>query len=206
MNAPRRTQEERRESTREALLAAAVGLFAERGVESATLQDVSDRAGLSKGALTHHFDSKDSLVDAVLDRCGSVLERAATAAWDPTASPLPRLKKALGAVSSLGDAHPAELRVFVALSLAAAHDARLASLARPRVEALERVLADGLTLTLAELGVRARVSPEAVARALVSSALGRAARLEGAADAAEAVEARRFWELCLVALLDPFDP
>ncbi len=43
------------------LLAAALAVFAELGFERATLQDVADRAGVTKGALYHYFDSKNEL-------------------------------------------------------------------------------------------------------------------------------------------------
>ena len=58
----RRTQAERRNHSEEALLDAAAGVIAERGVEGASLASIGQRAGVSRGLPTHHFGSKDALV------------------------------------------------------------------------------------------------------------------------------------------------
>ncbi len=56
------------EITRERILDAAEALFAERGYEGTTLRDVAARVGLRIPSLYNHFDSKDSLYAAVLER------------------------------------------------------------------------------------------------------------------------------------------
>ncbi len=202
MTLGRRTQEERREATRDALLGAAVALVAERGIEATTLSDVAERAGVSKGALTHHYESKEALLDAVLDRAASHLERALTAAWDPTAPPFPRLRKALAALVAAGEERAPELRALVAFAAQGAHDAHLGAHVRRRVEAVERVFADGLSLTLAELHAQPRVAPEALCRVLVASVLGTALRPGDAPS--DARDVRRLWEAAIVAAIDPF--
>jgi AcrR family transcriptional regulator len=47
---------------------AAQGLIQTRGYERFTIQDILDATNSSKGAYYHYFDSKDALVDAVVDR------------------------------------------------------------------------------------------------------------------------------------------
>jgi AcrR family transcriptional regulator len=65
---PRRNRNaERGESTRARLVATATELFAERGYEATSVEQVLARAGVSKGSLYHHFASKDALFEAVLD-------------------------------------------------------------------------------------------------------------------------------------------
>lgn len=54
-----------KERTRNALIEAGIQLISERGT-SVSLADVATRAGVSKGALTHHFASRDALVDAIV--------------------------------------------------------------------------------------------------------------------------------------------
>ncbi len=61
---PRRTQAERRATTRAALLDAAVGCLVEQGYAGLTTPAVCARAGLSQGALFKHFPSKPLLVGA----------------------------------------------------------------------------------------------------------------------------------------------
>ena len=62
----RRTQQERRETTERALLAATAELVVESGLRSVTLADVGRRAGYSRGIVTHHFGSKQALVEALV--------------------------------------------------------------------------------------------------------------------------------------------
>ncbi len=61
------TQEERRTETRRRLLTAASELFAERGVDGASIDAIADRAGRTSGAVYDHFGGKDGLLFALLD-------------------------------------------------------------------------------------------------------------------------------------------
>lgn len=72
----RRTQAERRAVTRAGLIAAARRLFAERGYDGVTTEEVIEAAGVSRGALYHHFDGKPDLFREVFEE----LEREAMAA------------------------------------------------------------------------------------------------------------------------------
>ncbi|MER5348287.1 TetR/AcrR family transcriptional regulator [Streptomyces mirabilis] len=53
---------------REAIVAAADGLFRERGVDAVGLVELMGAAGLTRGGFYNHFASKDALVDAVLTK------------------------------------------------------------------------------------------------------------------------------------------
>ncbi len=48
--------------TRQRIVAAAVALFAEQGFDATSVTEVVARAGVAKGALYHHFASKDDLL------------------------------------------------------------------------------------------------------------------------------------------------
>jgi AcrR family transcriptional regulator len=58
----RRTQAERRAATRAALLDAMLACLVEDGYAGVTTRRVSERAGVSQGALQHHFASKEEFV------------------------------------------------------------------------------------------------------------------------------------------------
>jgi AcrR family transcriptional regulator len=58
----RRTQEERTAETRARLIEATLTLFIDRGYARTTTADIAARAGVTRGALTHHFSGKDDLV------------------------------------------------------------------------------------------------------------------------------------------------
>ncbi len=74
----RRTQAERREATRAALLEAARPLFAERGYEAVSSEEIVAAAGVTRGALYHHFDGKRGLFAAVFEE----VEAELTASFD----------------------------------------------------------------------------------------------------------------------------
>jgi AcrR family transcriptional regulator len=63
----RRTQAERRTATRSALVRATVDCLVELGYARTTTQEVQSRAGVSRGALTHHFTAKADLVLAAME-------------------------------------------------------------------------------------------------------------------------------------------
>ena len=54
------------EQTRLAIIDAGVALFHERGSHATAVRDVVERAGITKGAFYHHFDSKESILRAII--------------------------------------------------------------------------------------------------------------------------------------------
>ena len=71
----RRTKEEALE-TREQLLDAAERVFRERGVGHASLAEVADAAGVTRGAVYHHFESKAELFSALMARAEMPIDTA----------------------------------------------------------------------------------------------------------------------------------
>src|SRR5271155_4078840 len=61
------SQAERRQATVAAILAGARALFAERGFEATSIDDIALAAGVTKGAVYHHFPSKEAIFVEVLD-------------------------------------------------------------------------------------------------------------------------------------------
>jgi AcrR family transcriptional regulator len=68
MNDTRRTQAERAAETRETLIAAARPLFAKRGFAAVALETIVRAAGVTRGALYHHFADKTELFAAVFEQ------------------------------------------------------------------------------------------------------------------------------------------
>ncbi|HET6911402.1 MAG TPA: TetR/AcrR family transcriptional regulator [Mycobacteriales bacterium] len=66
MTQTRRTQAERTASTRAALLDATVDTLVDKGYRRTTTTDVARRAGVSPGALLHHFPTKANLLAAAV--------------------------------------------------------------------------------------------------------------------------------------------
>ncbi len=62
----RRTQADRSARTRAALVTAARELFADKGFAATSRDEIASRAGVTRGALYHHFDSKTAVAAAVV--------------------------------------------------------------------------------------------------------------------------------------------
>jgi AcrR family transcriptional regulator len=62
----RQTQEERSEGTQQRIISAAIEILYDEGYVAATTHSISARAGVSRGAMLHHFPSKDDLMLAVV--------------------------------------------------------------------------------------------------------------------------------------------
>lgn len=104
--ASRRSQAERREETRGLLLSAARKLFAEKGFAETSTPEIVAAAGVTRGALYHHFADKTALFKAVVEQ--EHAERAA-------------------AIEAAGDAMPADPLA----ALLAGSDAFFAAMANP---------------------------------------------------------------------------
>jgi AcrR family transcriptional regulator len=68
MTSVRRSQAERSAATREALLDAAISCLIEDGYASTTTTAVAVRAGVSRGAHLHHFQTRTALVAAAVEQ------------------------------------------------------------------------------------------------------------------------------------------
>lgn len=69
---------EQSDVTRGALLSVARELFTERGYAATSTTEIADRAGVTRGALYHHFAAKDDLFRAVFEELeAEVAERVA---------------------------------------------------------------------------------------------------------------------------------
>ncbi len=83
----RRTQAARTEATRAALIDAARRLFTERGYDGVGTEEIVRAAGVTRGALYHHFGGKRELLEAVYEQ----LEAEST---ERVAARRPRLRAA----------------------------------------------------------------------------------------------------------------
>jgi AcrR family transcriptional regulator len=102
-NKERRTQAQRRAATRRALLDAARSVFAEKGYHGAAAEEIVRRAGLTRGALYHHFEDKKDLFRVVVDEMEGEIDE--------------RIEEAQRAHSGLPEAVMAGYRVFLDAAL-----------------------------------------------------------------------------------------
>ena len=62
----RLSREEKKAQTREALLAAAHQLFATKGYEATTIEEIASTAGFTRGAFYANFGNKDATMEALI--------------------------------------------------------------------------------------------------------------------------------------------
>lgn len=164
----RRTQKERREQAEAALLGAAAELVVEHGVRSLTLARVGERAGYSRGLVTHHFGSKQALLER--------LARASQAGFVPGLDGLlPGLDRLLrlveGYLGALGEVGVLN-RAFLLLWAEATTAPELAPIFRERDEAFRADLRDDVAAGIADGTIRSDVLPDEVAISVVAQLRG----------------------------------
>lgn len=194
----RRTQAERSESTRAALVAAARPLFAERGYAGVGTEEIVRAAGVTRGALYHHFDGKLELFAAVYEQLEAELAE----------------RVAAGALAANAEAPIEALRAGVEMVLRASTEPevqRIALLDGPAVLGWDRwrEVAGRYGLGMVEATLQAAIDageiPEQSARPLahvLMGAMDEAAMLVARADEPDAtrVEVGRTLDLLLAGL------
>jgi AcrR family transcriptional regulator len=154
---------------REALLQAALPLFARRGLHGTGTRELAAAAGVTEPILYRHFPGKEALYLAVLERATQaltgVLERCADTARGRGAAA--RLGALADGLSQALSEHPDALRVLVAAA-AALDQPDVADAARRHL----RALADLLAGMLREAGLRRGVDPAVAGGLLLEVGLG----------------------------------
>jgi AcrR family transcriptional regulator len=94
------------------LLAIAGRLFAERGFRNTTVRDIADAAGILSGSLYHHFDSKESMVDELLDTFQQELFAQYDEILASDRSPREKLDAVVRVSFAAIDRHHSEVAIF----------------------------------------------------------------------------------------------
>ena len=99
-------------SRRDELLRIAARLFAERGFKNTTVRDIADAAGILSGSLYHHFDSKEAMVDELLDTFQTELWKEYDAIEASDLTPRGKLEAVVRASFEAIDHHHSEVAIF----------------------------------------------------------------------------------------------
>jgi AcrR family transcriptional regulator len=108
------------------LLETAEAVFSERGVHATSMEEIADRAGVTKPVLYDHYGSKDRLVAAVVERAGSVLAAAVLDAVTAAVSPEVALVQGLQAYFAFIEERRAGLRALLTEGVVPGSEAALA--------------------------------------------------------------------------------
>jgi AcrR family transcriptional regulator len=132
-----------RQARRAQLLEAAQEIFVTQGFHATLMDDIAERAGVSKPVLYQHFPSKLELYLALLDRSAAELVRRVTAALESTTDNKRRVRASITAYFDFVD-HDGE-----AYRLVFESDLRSESAVRERVDRALEECVDAITATIA---------------------------------------------------------
>lgn len=159
---------EQREEQRRQILAAAGKVFARKGYEAATMDDIAAEMGCSKGILYYQFPSKqDLIVETRRETSGG----AATRLEEIAQRPLPVRERMELAIRDLIATNFDELsqlviRTSTSIGLDAAHAAEVRAIERRYEAALVRLLSEGMAQ-----GVFVRADVKATAFTVIQTCL-----------------------------------
>lgn len=153
-----------RSARRKQLLAAAQDVFVAQGYHAAAMDDIAERAGVSKPVLYQHFPGKLELYLALLDtHCDDIVDKV-RAAMEATSDNRERVRGAMRAYFDFVD-HESE-----AFRLVFESDLRNEPAVRERVERVEQGCIEAITKTImADTGV-SRAHAELLASGLTGAA------------------------------------
>lgn len=166
----KRTKEEA-EQTKQALLDAALLVFSRDGFTASRLVDIAAEAGVTRGAIYHHFESKANLYLALLERAEAEQQAVMQAAVEEGGT-IAAITRRIMARSFAALAHRPTFRRVMALSLFKVADSEeLAALEEKRrqeavtlIEAIAGIMAQGV----AAGDFRADLDPRTAARAFIA--------------------------------------
>jgi AcrR family transcriptional regulator len=98
---------------KEEILDVATRLFAERGYEGTSMNDVAERVGMRKASLFYHFATKDSLYEAVLDRLIASMQSQLEAIYASSGSFAERLDEVTDTLVAALGADPYAARLLL---------------------------------------------------------------------------------------------
>src|SRR5699024_1169035 len=131
---------------REQLLRIGRSLFSERGFEAAAIEEIAQRANVSKPVVYEHFGGKEGLYAVVVDREMAMLHKAITSSLSthrnlaPHSSRL-RLERVTLALLTYVEQHPEGFRILVRDSPVAAAEGTYSSLLNEAINQVEYLLA-----------------------------------------------------------------
>lgn len=168
--ATRRTQAERTDEARTALIEAAITLIADRGLAGVTLSDVGARAGYSRGLAVYHFGSKTGLILAVFDHVRDVGQQAMARFARAESEPASKLLSLFDAIADTAEKAPALYRATTAMLVdgALSRDADV----RKRTHDAEIDALNAVSALIGQLTLKPGLETTMVARAMLNAIYG----------------------------------
>ncbi|MFO0558258.1 MAG: TetR/AcrR family transcriptional regulator [Polyangiales bacterium] len=177
----RRTQAERRETTRDKVERAAMSAVATRGFEGATIDVIARESGMSRGAVAVHFPAKEELWPVVVDRACRALEKDVAVAFEQSAGVgMNRVRAALNALLAARASDGVEQACWPELVRRAARDHAMRERLSPALTRVEAALGAQAQSLGEAAGLALKLPPAQAGRVILAviSALSERARLD----------------------------
>jgi TetR/AcrR family transcriptional regulator, cholesterol catabolism regulator len=111
--APLGRRERKKLQTKERIIACAVALFASRGYDATTMEDIGECADVSRATVFNYFARKEDVVSEVFRRRRAELAELIAEAKEKTSDTSGRLRRALGGLARRSEDDPATGRAIV---------------------------------------------------------------------------------------------
>ena len=161
----KRTKEEA-EQTRQDLLVAALTIFSRKGLEAARLEDIAEAAGVTRGAVYHHFGGKNELYLALMEEASQVGSQAIQKAIQEGGTFLQVVRRILVYSLSLLE-EDTRFRQVMALSLQTSQSAGRIERERQQARSLVQSIVGFFKIGIEQGEVRPDIDPPTAARALL---------------------------------------
>jgi TetR/AcrR family transcriptional regulator len=145
---------------------AAAQLFAERGLDGATMSDIAEATGIPRATLYYHFEGKEAVFACLCARVFDEFEEAVAVALSGPGSAAERLGRVVRAQLGCYAAHPAAFR---AIHLDLGRAVRRGEVAERAARAYLRPVAKLLEEGAADGSIRSAGKPRTVAAALLGA-------------------------------------
>jgi AcrR family transcriptional regulator len=161
--------QQRSEETRIRILESAVKLFSTRGYSAASVDDICEEAGISKGAFYHHFKSKQALFLALLDGWLQTIDKAIEASKDKTVPET--FMQMTEAFPYIFESAGENLPMFLEFWLQASRDKKIWQASIAPYRRYQKEFAALIKKGVGE-GSFVEVDPELTSRMIISTAMG----------------------------------
>ena len=161
--------QQRSEETRSRILEAAVKQFAVNGYNKASVDDICEQAGVSKGAFYHHFQTKQDVFLALLDGWLQIFDQAVEASKDQTVPET--FQQMTDYFPYIFESASDNLPMFLEFMLQASRDDKVWQASIAPYRRYHKYFASLIKKGISE-GSFVEVNPDLAARLIVSAAMG----------------------------------
>ncbi len=165
----RRTGYKKSEESRRQVLDAAISVLAKKGIANSSVQDIADAAGLSKGAVHYHFESKEELLERVLARCCEVVEARIRAVFEQDGLAIERIQRALTEMWIIRRDGVKEMRVLTELHTLSRQNERIRKACGEALQRACRQMIDVGLDHLVAMGLKPRIPVDVIPRLVIAT-------------------------------------